>query len=47
VGAFALPDGSKDASLLVTLPAGVYTALVRGKGESEGVALLEIYVVNK
>lgn len=47
VGAFALPEGSKDASLLVTLPAGVYTALVRGKGEAEGVALLEIYVVNK
>jgi hypothetical protein len=47
VGALALPEGSKDSSLLVTLPPGVYSALVRGKDEAEGVALLEIYVVHE
>lgn len=45
VGAFALRAGSEDAALLVTLGAGAYTAIVEGKNNSEGVALLEIYVV--
>ena len=45
VGAFALPAGSKDAALLVTLPPGPYTVEVSGKGNTEGVALLEIYEV--
>ena len=45
VGAFALPDGSKDAALLVTLPPGAYTIEVSGKDGAEGVALLEIYEV--
>ncbi len=42
VGAFALPTGSKDAALLVTLPAGLYSATV-GVNGSSGIALLEIY----
>lgn len=45
VGAFALPVGSKDAALLVTLPPGGYTVHVSGVGNSTGVALLEIYLV--
>ncbi len=45
VGAFALAAGSEDAALFVTLPPGAYTVEVRGKNESEGVALLEIYTV--
>ncbi len=44
-GAFALAAASEDAALLITLPPGAYTVEVKGKGESEGVALLEIYEV--
>ena len=44
-GAFALAANSEDAALLLTLPPGAYTVEVRGKGEAEGVALLEIYDV--
>ena len=45
VGAFALPAGSKDAALVVTLPAGSYTAVVSGVGSATGTALVELYVV--
>lgn len=45
VGAFALPAGSRDAALLVTLEAGSYTAQVRGVGATTGVALVEVYEV--
>ena len=44
-GAFLLPADSKDAALLVTLPAGVYTAHVTGNNGGTGVALIEIYAV--
>jgi len=44
-GAFALPAGSRDAALLVTLPAGAYTARLGGVGGTTGLALMEIYVV--
>jgi hypothetical protein len=43
VGAFALPPGSRDSALLLTLPAGSYTAQVTGVGNTTGVVLLEIY----
>lgn len=43
VGAFALPVGGADAVLLVTLPAGGYTAIVRGANNTTGIALLEVY----
>jgi hypothetical protein len=43
VGAFELPSGSKDAALVVTLAPGVYTAQVRGKLDSTGVAIVEVY----
>ncbi len=42
---FALPIGSKDAALFVTLAPGGYSAVVRGTGNTVGVALLEIYEI--
>ena len=45
VGAFALPSGSKDAALLVTLAPGAYTAQVAGVNGTTGVALVEVYEV--
>jgi hypothetical protein len=45
VGAFSLAANSEDAAMLITLPPGAYTVEVKGKAESEGVALLEIYEV--
>ncbi|PTY00525.1 S8 family serine peptidase [Opitutus sp. ER46] len=44
VWAFNLLAGSKDAALLLTLPAGGYTAVVRSaKENATGVALVEVY----
>ena len=43
VGAFPLSAGSKDAALVVNLPAGNYTAQVTGGTGTSGQALLEIY----
>ena len=45
VGAFALPDGSADSALLVTLAPGVYTAQVSGSGGGTGIGLVEVYTV--
>jgi hypothetical protein len=45
VGAFNLAANSEDAAMLITLPPGAYTVEVKGKGDTEGVALLEIYEV--
>ncbi len=45
VGAFALPAGSRDAALLVTLPPGAYTAQVSGVAGGTGTTLVEIYEV--
>lgn len=45
VGAFTLPAHSADSCLLLTLPPGGYTALVRGAGNTTGVALVEVYEV--
>lgn len=44
-GAFALPSGSRDAALLVTLPPGSYTAQVRSVDGASGSALVELYEV--
>ena len=42
--AFALNSGSKDAAVIVTLPAGAsYTAVVSGVNGSTGEAMIEIY----
>jgi hypothetical protein len=44
VRAFALPEGSADAALLLELAPGLYTAQVRAReGTDQGVALLELY----
>jgi hypothetical protein len=45
VGAFPLPDGSRDSAMLVTLPAGAYTLQVAGANSTTGVALVEVYEV--
>lgn len=45
VGAFPLASGSADSALMVDLPPGNYTASVAGADGSEGIALLEIYLV--
>ena len=42
-GAFALPDNSLDAAILVSLEPGVYTAHATSATSSTGVALIEIY----
>ena len=46
VGAFALPAGSADSCLLVTLVPGAYTAQVSGVAGATGVALIEVYSVS-
>jgi hypothetical protein len=43
VGAFGFQAGSNDAAILITLPAGAYTAQVTGVGQTTGVGLVEIF----
>lgn len=43
VNAFAWARGSKDAALVMTLPAGAYTAHVVGKNNTTGVSLIEVF----
>ncbi|MBI5767104.1 MAG: immunoglobulin domain-containing protein [Verrucomicrobia bacterium] len=43
VGAFALPATSRDASMLITLDPGNYTAIVTGQNSATGVSLVEVY----
>ena len=43
VGAFALPGGSADAAIVVSLPAGSYTAPVTSVSGGSGVVLIEAY----
>ena len=45
-GAFALPEGSRDAAMLVTVPAGSYTIQVTGAGTgtaAQGISAVEVY----
>lgn len=42
-GAFALATGSRDASVVLTLAPGAYSAVVSGAGNGAGVALVEVY----
>ena len=37
------PPNDLDSAILVTLPTGNYTAIVRGKNGGTGVALVEVY----
>ena len=46
VGAFPLPNNSRDAVLLVTLEPGAYTVQVATQGATGGEALVEVYQVN-
>lgn len=45
LGAFVLPDGSKDAAFVVTLPPGNYTIQAAGVDGATGTAIVEVYVV--
>lgn len=40
-----LASGSKDAAILVSLPPGAYTAVVRGTGGATGIALINVFEV--
>lgn len=42
-GAFPLDEGSSDAAMLVWLEPGVYTVLLSGEADQQGIALIEIY----
>lgn len=47
LGAFALNEGSADASILISLEPGIYTATVSGSGTTaEGVVIIEAYDVD-
>jgi hypothetical protein len=39
------PSAEKESAIIITLPAGNYSAVVRGVGGAEGVALVEIYAL--
>jgi hypothetical protein len=43
VNAFALPSGSADSALVMTLNPGTYTAQVSGLNGTTGIALVEVY----
>ncbi|MDB6095122.1 MAG: repeat containing protein [Verrucomicrobia bacterium] len=45
VGAFPLANGSKDAAIIVTLPPGNYTVLVRSQSGVAGIGLVEAYEI--
>lgn len=45
VGAFPLVAGSKDAVILLNLPAGTYSASVSGAGNTTGIAIVEVYEI--
>jgi hypothetical protein len=42
-GAFSIPDTSRDAAVVVTLPAGAYTVVASGVGNTTGTAIVEVY----
>lgn len=41
------PTDGREAALVLTLPPGAYSAVVHGKGTSRGVALFELYNLNR
>jgi len=45
VGAFSLASGSKDAAILVSLPPGIYSAVLGSATGTAGTALVEVYEV--
>lgn len=44
-GAFNLPDGGKDAAIVVTLMPGAYSAVVTGANNATGAGLVEVYEI--
>jgi hypothetical protein len=46
VGAFDLSDGTTDSAMVVTLPAGAYTAEISDANNGTGIALVEVYENN-
>lgn len=46
VGAFSFASGSTDAAMLLVLEPGIYTIQVKGRNDSVGVALVEVYHIN-
>jgi 5'/3'-nucleotidase SurE len=46
LGAFAWTAGSADAAVLITLAPGSYTVVVRGAGNTTGIAAIEAYDAN-
>jgi len=46
VGAFALATASRDAAFLINLLPGGYTVQVKGKGNTTGIAMVEVYEVD-
>jgi kumamolisin len=42
-GAFALTAGSADSAIVITVPAGSYTAVISGVDSTSGTALAEVY----
>jgi hypothetical protein len=45
VGAFSFATGSRDAGVLLTLPPGAYTAVMRSQDGHPGIGLVEVYLV--
>jgi hypothetical protein len=43
VGAFPFAPGSADSAVVISLPAGAYTAQVSGVNNTTGLALAELY----
>ena len=41
------PTNDLESAIVVTLPPGAYTAIVRGNGGTSGVALIEVYDLNQ
>ena len=41
------PDNNSDSAIVVTLSPGSYTAVVRGKNNTSGVAVVEVYDLNQ
>ena len=37
------PADDREAAIIATLPPGNYTAIIRGRGNNTGVALVEVY----
>ncbi len=40
------PKNAKESAIVATLPTGNYTAIVRGKNDTTGVALVEVYNIS-